>query len=103
RRLPMIPADPADRPMRPHTTLSDTWFRLGGNGRHLDDHGPGLPTTCAHRCDAGATTATAQFVDQRNDHPRTRGGHRMSKTATAAEHVDDVLVDPEFLAGRDRH
>src|ERR1700722_9986582 len=69
---------------------------------HLDDHRGAHTTAGAHRQHADTSTAPAQFVDRRGDHPGTGRGDRVAEADPRPVDVDDLLVEPEFGGTRPR-
>src|SRR6201994_1760026 len=69
---------------------------------HLDDHRGAHATAGAHRQHADTSTAPAQFVDRRGDHPGAGRGDRVAQADARPVNVDDLLVESELAGTRDR-
>ena len=59
---------------------------------NFDDGGGTHAPAGAHRRHPDAPAAPAQFVNQRDEHPRERRGHRVAQRAAASAHVDAVRI-----------
>src|SRR6185437_1674457 len=71
--------------------------------RNLDDGGRSHSAACAHRRNTDSAAASAQFVDQGDEHPRARRGDGMAERATATAGIDLLRIEVEQLDGGDAH
>src|SRR6202034_1427065 len=93
--------EPNSTARSPSTRNSPSVIRAVISG-HLDDHRGAHTAAGAHRQNADTSTAPAQFVDRRGDHPCTGRRDRVAEADPRPVDVDDLLVETEFAGTRHR-